>query len=112
KPLPQGGPRSAASLLGGTVVMILILGVALAVFLLYCRQPKNRMGLNSDRTDLSPTQKLQSPPDRRSQLVSADIQGLHLEPRTQPEEDLLLQSPYHDMGVSSSHQPLVRMAES
>ncbi|MBZ3877043.1 putative nectin-1 isoform X2, partial [Sciurus carolinensis] len=114
-PLPQGGPGSVARLLGGTVAMVLILGVALSVFFLYRRQQKSRLQMGGDGTDLSPSQKLETPPDRQSHLASEDIQSLHLEPgRWQQEEELPklpLQPPYYDLGVSPSYRPLVRRTE-
>uniref|UniRef100_A0A8C2YRI6 Uncharacterized protein n=1 Tax=Chinchilla lanigera TaxID=34839 RepID=A0A8C2YRI6_CHILA len=111
---PQGGPGSASRLLGGTVAMVLILGVALAVFFLYRRQQKNQLGTDSDGTDLSPSQKLEPRPD--SYLVPEDIQSLQLESARQQEQEEEpqkppLQPPYYDLGVSPSYHPLVRMTE-
>uniref|UniRef100_H0WDI3 Uncharacterized protein n=1 Tax=Cavia porcellus TaxID=10141 RepID=H0WDI3_CAVPO len=111
---PQRGPGSASRLLGGTVALGLILGVALAVFFLYRQQQKSQLGTDTDGTDLSPSQRLELPPD--SYLVPEDIQSLHLESERQPQqEDELqkpaLQPPYYDLGVSPSYHPLVRMTE-
>lgn len=39
------------------------------------------------------------------------FQGLHLELERQQEEDLPLQPPYYDLGVSPTYRPLVRMAK-
>ncbi|XP_063111999.1 nectin-1 isoform X2 [Cavia porcellus] len=106
---PQRGPGSASRLLGGTVALGLILGVALAVFFLYRQQQKSQLGTDTDGTDLSPSQRLELPPD--SYLVPEDIQSLHLESERQPQqEDELqkpaLQPPYYDLGVSPSYHPL------
>lgn len=39
------------------------------------------------------------------------FQGLHLEPGRLQEEDLTLQPPYYDLGVSPIYRPLVRLAK-
>ncbi|CAO2635360.1 hypothetical protein LEMLEM_LOCUS23081 [Lemmus lemmus] len=91
--------------------MILVLVVTLAVFLLYCWQQKNQLGTDIDRMDMSPHQKLEPSPDRQSQSAPEDFQDLHLEPGRQQEEDLPLQPPYYDLGVSPSYRPLVRLAK-
>eukprot|EP00073_Rattus_norvegicus_P048688 XP_017450937.1 PREDICTED: nectin-1 isoform X1 [Rattus norvegicus] len=106
KPFPQGGPGSATRLLGGALAMVLILGMTLAVFLLYRWQQKSQLGIDISGMDLSPSQKLEPTPDRESQLAPEDIQGLHLELGRQQEEDLPLQPPYYDLGVSPTYQPL------
>ncbi|XP_073922640.1 nectin-1 isoform X2 [Castor canadensis] len=107
KPIPQGDPGSVARLLGGTVAMVLILSVALSIFLLYRRQQKSQQGVDTDGTDLSPSQKLEPSPDRQSQLTPEDIQSLHLEPGMWPQqEEELHHPPYYDLGVSPSYQPL------
>ncbi|KAG3286739.1 nectin-1 isoform X3 [Ictidomys tridecemlineatus] len=109
KPLPQGGPGSVARLLGGTVAVVLILSVALTFFFLYRRQQKSRLRMGSDGTDLSPSQKLEPPPNCQSHLASADIQSPHLEPGRQQQEEepkLPLHPPYYDLGVSPSYRPL------
>ncbi|KAL6044690.1 hypothetical protein STEG23_023663, partial [Scotinomys teguina] len=109
KPLPQGGPGSTARLLGGALAMVLILAMTLAVFLLYRWQQKGRLGIDMDGMDLSPSQKLKPPPDRQSQLGPEDIQGLHLELGRQQEEDLPLQPPYYDLGMSPIYRPLFKV---
>uniref|UniRef100_A0A8C6S107 Uncharacterized protein n=1 Tax=Nannospalax galili TaxID=1026970 RepID=A0A8C6S107_NANGA len=111
KPLPHRGPGSTARLLGSTVAIVLIFGLTLAVFLLYRWQQKNQLGMDTDGMNLSPSQKLEHLPDRQSQLAPEDIQGLYLEPGRQQEEELPLQPPYYELGVSPTY-PLVRMAKS
>nr|XP_051704657.1 uncharacterized protein LOC127491610 isoform X1 [Oryctolagus cuniculus] len=122
KPLPRGGPGRASRLLGGTVAVVLILGVALAV-LFVCRRQKSRLGTLGDQTDLPPSQKLEPSPDRQSGHAPDGSQVLHLESgrrrqQQQEEEDegealqkLSLQPPYYDLGFSPAHHPLVRTTE-
>ncbi|XP_076780932.1 uncharacterized protein LOC143439067 isoform X2 [Arvicanthis niloticus] len=86
--------------------MVLILGMTLAVFLLYRWQQKSQSGIDISGIDLSPSQKLEPTPDRQSQLAPEDIQALHLELGLQQEEDLPLQPPYYDLGVSPTYRPL------
>nr|XP_051704663.1 uncharacterized protein LOC127491610 isoform X2 [Oryctolagus cuniculus]XP_051704668.1 uncharacterized protein LOC127491610 isoform X2 [Oryctolagus cuniculus] len=117
KPLPRGGPGRASRLLGGTVAVVLILGVALAV-LFVCRRQKSRLGTLGDQTDLPPSQKLEPSPDRQSGHAPDGSQVLHLESgrrrqQQQEEEDegealqkLSLQPPYYDLGFSPAHHPL------
>uniref|UniRef100_F6ZBM6 Nectin-1 n=1 Tax=Equus caballus TaxID=9796 RepID=F6ZBM6_HORSE len=112
KPLPQRGLGSAARFLGGVVALVLILGVALAVFFLYHRQRKSWLEMDSGRTAPSPSQKLEPLPNRQSHLAPEDIQILHLEPGTQQpqqeEEELQKlppQTPYYDLGASPSYRP-------
>ncbi|XP_078288972.1 uncharacterized protein LOC144612898 [Panthera onca] len=58
------------------------------------------------------SQKLEPPHHRQSHLAPEDIQILHLEPgkqQVQPEEkemqQLVLQTPYYDLGTSPSYRP-------
>uniref|UniRef100_H0XJR5 Uncharacterized protein n=1 Tax=Otolemur garnettii TaxID=30611 RepID=H0XJR5_OTOGA len=115
KPLPQEGAGSIARLLGGTVAVILLLGVALAVFFLCHRQQKDQLGTDDDGTDQPPSQKPEPPPNRQSYLGPEDIQILQLEAERQRQEEelqkLSLQPPYCDLGVSPSYYPLVRATE-
>uniref|UniRef100_A0A8C5VZ51 Nectin-1 n=1 Tax=Microcebus murinus TaxID=30608 RepID=A0A8C5VZ51_MICMU len=116
KPLPQSGTGNVARLLGGTVAVVLILAMPLAVFFLYRRQQKGQLGTDGDGTDLTTSQKLDPPPSRQSYLAPEDIQILRLEAgRLRQEEEelqkLSLQPPYYDLGVSPSYHPLVRTTE-
>ncbi|KAM7337739.1 hypothetical protein ACRRTK_003858 [Alexandromys fortis] len=86
--------------------MVLVLVVTLAVFLLYRWQQKNQLGTDIDGMDMSPHQKLEPPADRQSQSAPEDFQGLHLELGSQQEEDVPLQPPYYDLGVSPIYRPL------
>ncbi|ELW63250.1 hypothetical protein TREES_T100013265 [Tupaia chinensis] len=100
-----------ARVLGGAVATVLILGVALAIFFLYCRQQKSQLGLDGDGdgSELPSSQKIDLPLDKESHLAPEDVQSLHLEPGMQQQEEEELQKlpPYYDMGVSPSSCPLV-----
>uniref|UniRef100_M3Y2F6 Uncharacterized protein n=1 Tax=Mustela putorius furo TaxID=9669 RepID=M3Y2F6_MUSPF len=112
KPLPRGGPEHVARFLGGTVGVVLIFAVALAVFLLHRQQQKNRLETDSGGTALPSSQKLEPSPDRHSHRAPEDIQILHLEPGKPPQpleqeelEQLPLQTPYYDLCTSPSYRP-------
>ncbi|XP_019666977.2 nectin-1 isoform X1 [Felis catus] len=115
KPLPQEDPGNVARFLGGTVAIVLILGVALAISILHHRQQKNQMDPDCGGTSMPSSQKLEPPHHRQSHLAPEDIQILHLEPgkqQVQPEEKemqrLVLQTPYYDLGTSPSYCPSPR----
>ncbi|XP_030890759.1 uncharacterized protein LOC115943075 [Leptonychotes weddellii] len=111
KPLPQWGPGQVAAFLGGTVAVVLILAVALAVLLLHRRQQKSWLETDGGGTALPSSQNLEPPPDRQSYLAPEDIQILHLEPgkrqqlqqEREEQEQLPLQAPYCDLGTAPHH---------
>nr|XP_035926429.1 nectin-1 isoform X3 [Halichoerus grypus] len=114
KPLPQGGPGQVAAFLGGTVAVVLILAVALAILLLHRRQQKSWLETDGGGTALPSSQNLEPPPDRQSPLAPEDIQILHLEPGKRQQlqqereevEQLPLQAPYCDLGTAP-HRPSI-----
>ncbi|XP_045339129.1 nectin-1 isoform X2 [Leopardus geoffroyi] len=121
KPLPQEDPGNVARFLGGTVAIVLILGVALAIFILHHRQQKNQMEPDCGGTSMPSSQKLEPPHHRQSHLAPEDIQILHLEPGKQQVQkkknagaeqkemqQLVLQTPYYDLGTSPSYRPSPR----
>ncbi|XP_045871930.1 uncharacterized protein LOC123948845 [Meles meles] len=101
-----------ARFLGGTVAVVLILAVALAVLLLHRRPQKSRLEADSGGMALPSSQKLEPSPDRHSHRAPEDIQILHLEPGKPPRppeqeelEQLPLQTPYYDLGTSPAYRP-------
>ncbi|XP_069470453.1 nectin-1 isoform X3 [Ambystoma mexicanum] len=108
KPLPQSASGSLIGILGGAIVALFLILVAVASVIIHRRQQKSPTETDSDLIDLPPSHKPAPPPKRkpetRSPLTTDDIQVVHLENMKEDEDlqKLPLQTQYYDMSAYDS----------
>ncbi|XP_069080964.1 LOW QUALITY PROTEIN: nectin-1 [Pleurodeles waltl] len=108
KPLPQGASGSLIGIVGGGIVALFLIVVAISTFVLHRRQQKSQTETDSDLIDLPPSHKPAPPPKKKpemkSHLTAEDIQVVHLENMKQDEDmkKLPLQTPYYDLSAYDS----------